>query len=350
MAEPLFWKGRRVLLTGATGFIGSALVDRLLALGADVSAVIRTTDYSRPYFFGPASKIQGVRVITGDIRDFQTVQRAVVQTEPALIFHLAAITQVVEAKGMPLETYQTNVLGTVNVLEAARQATALCDLNTPSVIVASSDKAYGRPLAKPVLESTPFNPFHPYDASKAAADIAALSYSRHYDMPITIARMANVFGPGDTNWRRLVPGTIRSIMLGEPVVLRSDGKAVRDYLYIDDAVEAYLLLAQSLQSITDSGWRMKGSAWGRAFNFPGLSFKVLDVVALIALSMGYKSIKPVVLDQADDETQVLELSTLDSFDVVGNYLTTNMADGIARTVEWMRRAYGSRYQSKVVAE
>lgn len=339
MAEAAFWKGRRVLLTGATGFIGNAVVDRLLALGADVAAIVRTTDYSRPYFFSPAWKLHAVRAFTGDIRDFQAVQRAVVQSEPQTIFHLAAVTQVVEAQGMPLETYQTNVLGTLNVLEAARQARDIT-VQAPAIVIASSDKAYGRPVARPVIESTPVNPFHPYDASKAAADLVALSYCRHYGLPITIARMANVYGPGDTNWRRLIPGTIRSIVRGETIVLRSDGQAVRDYLYIDDAVEAYLLLAQRLLPMTGGGWYMAGPSCGKVFNFPGQSWKVLDIVNLISLAMKYTG-KPEILDRADDETQVLELATLDGPDVLGEYLRTSIADGLDKTIAWVRQ-YGER--------
>ena len=324
--EPAFWKGKRVLLTGAAGFIGNALVNQLLAFGADVSAVIRTQDYSLPYYARPTWQMRSIRGFTGDVRDYQTVQRAMVQAEPQVIFHLAAVTQVVEAKRMPLETYQTNVMGTVNVCEAARDVAP-----DASLVIASSDKAYGRQDAAATAD-TPFNPHHPYDASKAAADLAALSYARHYRVPLALTRMANVYGPGDTNWRRIIPGTIRSVMRQEDVIVRSDGQQVRDYLFITDAVAGYLTLAQFLH--TDGNWKRRSLAEGKAFNFAGQSAKVIDIVRLIAATMRYTR-EPVVLGQALDETPVLRLDDMDTRDVLGWEPKTSLAAGIDATINWL---------------
>lgn len=326
MVDLAFWKRKKVLITGATGFIGNALVERLLEGDADVSAIVRTTDFGEPFFYEPAWKMRSVRTFTGDVRDYQLVHRAMVQAEPQVIFHLAAVTQVVEAKRMPLETYQTNVMGTVNICEAARDVAP-----DASLVIASSDKAYGRQEGRAGSE-TPPNPHHPYDASKAAAETVALSYARHYRVPLSITRMSNIYGPGDRNWRRIIPGTVRSILRGEEIVLRSDGKQVRDYLYIDDAVAGYLTLAQVLH--TEGNWVRKSLAEGVAFNFAGQSANVLDIVRLISATM-HCTKEPVVLGQAMDETPVLLLDDMRTRDLLGWEPKVSLADGIDATIAWL---------------
>lgn len=328
MVDLTFWKRKKVLITGATGFIGNALVERLLTADADVSAIVRTTDFGEPFFCKPSWQMRSVRTFTGDVRDYQLVQRAMVQAEPDVIFHLAAVTQVVEAKRMPLETYQTNILGTVNVLEATRDAAP-----EASVIVASSDKAYGRQEGM-ASNQTPHNPHHPYDASKAAAEIVALSYARHYSVPLSITRMSNIYGPGDRNWRRIIPGTVRSILRREEIVLRSDGKQVRDYLYIDDAVDGYLTLAQFLH--TDGAWVRKSLAEGVAFNFAGQSANVLDIVRLISATMRYAK-EPVILGQALDETPILLLDDMRTRDLLGWEPKVSLPAGIDATIAWLAK-------------
>lgn len=337
MNKPEWWKCKRVLITGATGFIGSALADVLRSFGCEVAAIVRSTDFSRPFFRTEGGALLRTRLFTGDIRDYQTCLRAFVQFEPEVVFHLAAVTQVVEARGMPLETFETNVMGTVNMLEAMRQF-QLSVGKTPVMVVASSDKVYGRQEVLPVRETATFEPWHPYDASKGGGDLAALAYAREYGLPIAVTRMANIYGPGDTNWRRIIPGTVKAVLSREPVIIRSDGTQVREYIYIRDAVDAYLKLAHNLQNGYIFGdWFSHSPLSARAFNFPGYAATPMQIVRHVAHLLPHGETPRVkILNQAQDETPEVRLHADDVFDLVGQYLKTDIVTGLRSTVTWTR--------------
>lgn len=339
-----FLKGHSVLVTGASGFIGGALTTRLISMGAKVYVLSLTVDMKRPLFgtntvFNVDSDAKplalGVeKVIHGDLKQFDDCIHAVAVSEPDYIFHLGATTQVTEAAQTPVETFRVNALGTMNILESVRR-TRTNTLDT-KVVVASSDKAYGdpSPTELPLYEDAHLRPVHPYDLSKACADLIARSFARFYGLRVQVTRLANVYGPGDTNWKRLIPGVLRWVIQGNTPVIRSDGKQVRQYLYIGDAVEAYLALA--LKMGTEPTLEN-----GRAFNFaPEQKHSVMDVVGEIvklANVRGFDTMEPTILNEAKDETPALELDYFQAREVLGWTPETSLAVGLTNTFAWVKR-------------
>src|SRR5205823_8177859 len=226
VAGPMFWRDRRVLVTGATGFLGAHLTGLLVDLGAEVAIVVRDTV---PATAVMTPWLDRVSVVSGDVRDQALLERALGEYEVRTAFHLAAQTQVEVANRNAVSTFESNIGGTWSMLEASRRSPLV-----EQVVLASSDKAYGTQPRLPYSEDMPLLAVHPYDVSKACADLITVSYHRVWGVPVAITRCGNFFGPGDTNWARLVPGTIRSLLRGERPVIRSDGTPVRDYLYVVD--------------------------------------------------------------------------------------------------------------------
>ena len=233
-----FWRERRVFVTGATGIVGSWLVRELLAHGASVAVLVRDADPQSELL--RSADVQRCTVFNGTVEDLWTLERAISLHEAEYVFHLAAQTIVGVAHRNPFTTFETNVRGTYNLLEAARIHGSL----VRGVIVASSDKAYGEVDALPYVESMALRGRHPYEVSKSCTDLIAASYWHTYGVPVTIARCGNIYGGGDLNWSRIVPGTIRSILRGERPTLRSDGTFRRDYIYVKDVARAYMLLGE----------------------------------------------------------------------------------------------------------
>ena len=262
---------RPVLVTGASGLLGGALVSRLLARGARVCVLLRDdVPDCRLVRSGDIDRVVRVR---GDVTRLDEVERALAEREIDALFHLAAQAIVGTARTSPWQTFESNVRGTWNVLEAARRADRL-----GAIVVASSDKAYGPSDDLPYRESHPLGAVGPYDASKAMTDIVSQSYAATYDLPLAIVRAGNLYGPGDLHWSRLIPGMIRARLRGAQPVLRSTGRAVRDWLFVDDAVDAYLAIAERAG---DVGVR------GEAFNVSkGAPFSVLEVCAKIDTALG----------------------------------------------------------------
>jgi CDP-glucose 4,6-dehydratase len=231
---------------------------------------------SRSDLVGSRFDIEGLRerciLEEGSLTDLDSLRRALRRHPLREVFHLGAQTQVGAAYRDPLATWETNIRGTYNLFEALRERGG-----ETRVVVASSDKAYGSHEELPYREDFPLQPSYPYDVSKAATDMIARSYAATYDMPVAVTRLANVYGPGDVNWARLVPDTARSLLRGERPVIRSDGTPERDYIYVEDAADAYLAVAGSLDSREN---------WGRAWNAgSGEPHSVLDVVGrLIEIS------------------------------------------------------------------
>jgi len=252
VTEDRFWLDRPTLVTGATGFLGGWLVRRLLDLGADVVCLVR--DWEPHSEFVRAGLQQRVRVVRGNVRDQPLIERILGEYEVDTAFHLAAQTIVGIASRNPVSTFESNVQGTWSLLEACRRSPSV-----RQIVVASSDKAYGAQEDLPYTEDMPLQARHPYDVTKSAADLISSSYASAFGLPVAITRCGNLYGGGDLNWNRLVPGTIRSVLRGIRPVIRSDGRYVRDYLHAEDAAIAYILLAEAL-----AGDR---SLAGEAFNF-----------------------------------------------------------------------------------
>lgn len=320
MSDPTFWRNRPTLVTGATGFLGSHLTHRLCEAGAAVTIVVRdevpATDIVRGW-------LDQVTVVRGDITDERSMERAIGDYEIRTVLHLAAQSQVPVANRNPLETFDSNIAGTWVLLEAARRAPTV-----EQVVTASSDKAYGRQTSLPYTESMPLLAQHPYDASKACADIISLTYARSFGLPVCITRCGNFFGPGDTNWERIVPGTFRSVLRGERPVIRSDGTMVRDYLYADDGALAYLALAEAMAD--------DPALAGEAFNFSiEQPMSVLEMVEHIQRAAG-TDLEPDIRGVATNEIDAQHLSAEKARTRLGWSPRCTVEEAMERTAAWYR--------------
>lgn len=321
-----WWPGRRALVTGATGIVGSWLCEELLRRGAAVAALVLDDDpQSRFYREGIA---EHCTVVRGDLARFQDCMHAINVPEVDTIFHLGAQTIVGTALRDPLETFEANIRGTYNLLEAVRRLAPLVQ----SVVVASSDKAYGESPLLPYTETTALAGTYPYDVSKTCADLLARSYGQTYGLPIGIARCGNIYGGGDLNWSRIVPGTIRSILLGEQPVVRSTGTPTRDYFFVRDAVDAYLVLAEATA---------RNAFRGEAFNFsPQSRYTVLEIVDAIGSAMSVKP-NPRILGTATAEILDQALDATKAREQLGWTASWSLEDGLAETVAWYRKFLSS---------
>jgi CDP-glucose 4,6-dehydratase len=262
-------------------------------------------------------------VVRGDVIDSALIERVLSEYAVETVFHLAAQTIVSTALASPVATFEANVAGTWTVLDACRRSTSV-----GQIVLASSDKAYGEQEDLPYREDSPLQGRHPYDTSKACADLIAQAYARAFDLPVAITRYANLFGGGDLHWSRVVPGTIRSLVRGEPPVIRSDGRYVRDYLYVEDAVAAYMLVAERLAERPDLA--------GEAFNFSNEQpLTVLELVQRITALAG-STVHPVVLDEAMHEIRCQYLSAEKAREVLGWRPRFALEEGLRRTIEWYR--------------
>jgi CDP-glucose 4,6-dehydratase len=286
MAMTPFWRDRPTFVTGATGLVGGALVRRLVDGEADIVCLVR--DWVPQSELVSSRLIDRVKVVRGDVGDQALLERALGEYEIDTVIHLAAQTIVGIANRNPISTFESNVAGTWGLLEAARRSPTV-----KSIVVASSDKAYGEPETLPYTEDAPLRGRHPYDVSKSCADLIAQSYAWTYDLPVAITRCGNFYGPGDLNWNRIVPGTIRSVIRGQPPVIRSDGTYIRDYFYAEDGALANILLAQKVNENPDLR--------GHAFNFSNeAQVTVLELVNRISALMDSK-LEPEVRNEASNE-------------------------------------------------
>ena len=319
------WHGTRVLVTGAGGFVGGALAAELVRRGASVVTILRDARGDRRLsLLGIAGRVE---VVYGSIADYATVERTFNEYEVEHCFHLAAQAMVGVANRSPLSTFESNIRGTWTLLEAARQSRFL-----RGFVFASSDKVYGDQAALPYTEDAPLCAIYPYDASKLCAETLVRSYAATFGLPIGIVRCANIYGDGDLAWSRIVPGTIRSMLSGESPLIRSDGTLERDYLYISDAVDAYLTLGEAIA---------RDDVNGQAFNFGwGRGFSALQIVRAI-LAHADRPIEPTILGQNRGEIQRQWLSAEKASRVLGWSPKVLLDEGIFRSVRWYREFLGA---------
>ena len=321
-----FWKWKNVFITGCTGFLGYWLTDYLFREGATIVGLVRDSVPQSSFF---RSKLnEKVSVVRGEVENFLLLERIINEYEVDTVFHLAAQPIVGAANRSSLATFETNVKGTWNILEACRRSNPLIK----RIIVASSDKAYGIQEDLPYTEEAPLQGSHPYDVSKTCADLIASSFFTTYQLPVAITRCGNFYGGGDLNFNRLVCGTIRSVVHNKPVVIRSDGTPKRDYLYIEDAVTAYTTLAEKLEG---------HSLFGEAFNFSGgKPLSVLDMTKLILELMQKKDHPVEILNQSSGEIKDQYLSTEKSQKILQWTPHHSLAEGLRKTIDWYQSFFG----------
>jgi len=319
------WNQHRILVTGATGIVGSWVVKRLLAEKASVVCFIRDWDPRSELI--RSGDVFKTTVVNGRLEHFPDVERAVNEHEIDTVIHLGAQTIVGTAFRNPWPTLEANIRGAYNLLEACRLHRDL----VRRIVVASSDKAYGHPQTLPYTEDMPLVGRHPYDVSKSCADLLAAMYAETYGMPIAVARCGNIYGGGDLNWSRIVPGTIRSAHFGQRPVLRSDGRFIRDYIFVADIVEAYLRLAEHAE---------RPDVRGHAFNFsPQSRVSVLDITNLILRIMERPDLEPVILDNAQGEIRDQYLDASKARRILQWTPAHSLDDGLLRTVAWYREFF-----------
>lgn len=321
MMNTQFWRDRPTFVTGATGLVGGSVVRKLVEAGADVVCLVR--DWVPQSEVVTSRMIDRVNVVRGDVCDQETLERALGEYEINTVVHLAAQTIVGIANRNPVSTFESNIKGTWALLEACRRTPTV-----KSIVLASSDKAYGDHDKLPYDETTPLRGMHPYDVSKSCADLIAQTYAVTYNTPVAITRCGNFFGGGDLNWNRIVPGTIRSVVRGQPPVIRSDGKFERDYFFVEDGAAAYLLLAEKLHG--------DASLNGHAFNFSNEEkLTVLEMVDRI-LKLMRSDLRPEIRNEASNEIREQYLDASKAKRMLGWKPMFTLDSGLAQTIDWYK--------------
>lgn len=324
-----YWKGKNVLVTGCTGLIGSWLTMSLADRGAQVVGLVR--DRVPNAYLAWSEYRQKIATVSGSVTDYELIERTLAEYEIDTCFHLAAQAIVSVANRSPLSTFESNVRGTWVVLEAVR--------NTPQVkrvVVASSDKAYGAKDKLPYDETDSLDALYPYDVSKAMADMLSRSYAVSFQVPVAVTRCGNAYGAGDLNFSRIVPGTIRSLLAGERPIIRSDGTALRDYLYVPDIVEAYLRTAEGLD---------RPEIRGQVFNFgTNAPVSVLELVRTMVKISGRKDLEPEVRGKGKlpGEIHAQYLSSEKARKMLGWTPKYSLEQGLQATYDWYRKHFGQQ--------
>lgn len=322
-----FWEDRNVFVTGATGFLGSRLIEKLIEKRANISCLVR--DWVPNSYLVLSGSLEKVNVVRGELEDYCTVLRSINENEIEVVFHLGAQTIVGTASRSVFSTFESNIKGTWNVLEACSTCSGL----VKRVIIASSDKAYGIHEKLPYTEETPLRGFFPYDVSKSCSDLLASSYYHSSGLPVGITRCGNLYGGGDLNFNRIVPGTIKSIILDQQPIIRSDGKFIRDYFYVEDAVAAYIYLAEQME---------QRNLYGEAFNFgTETPLTVIDLVNRIIKLMGRDDLEPLILNEASNEIREQYLDCTKAKKTLNWQAKYPIEIGLEKTIKWYRQYLNS---------
>jgi len=319
--DPQFWNERSVFVTGCSGFLGGWLTRALLDHGARVCGLVRTRSATRPLFGdGLADRVSTVH---GTVGDLSLLGDTLAEQDVEVVFHLAAQAITSAARRDPIGTLDTNVRGTWNVLEASRRAGSV-----KAVVIASSVKVYGAQPTLPFSEDAPLNGVQPYDVSKIGAELVSSTYHKAYGLPVVITRCGNLYGGGDLHWDRIVPGTIRAATDGRAPVVRSGGTPLRDYVYVEDAIDAFLRLAQIAEEPTVAG---------QAFNVgTGAPVSELEMTEQILGVMGLTDLDPEVQPASPGEIVHQSLAPDKLQSATGWVASRELVDGLARTVAWYR--------------
>ena len=316
-----FWRDRRVFVTGGSGLIGGWLIEELLNQGADVIVLLR--DWLPRSKLLSETKLKKASIVRGNLSDPKQLERILSEYEVQNVIHLAAQTIVPIANKNPLSTFESNIAGTWNLLEASRHVQSVS-----SIVVASSDKAYGDAPSLPYQEEMPLRAVYPYDVSKACADMICLSYAKTFNLPVSITRCGNFFGGGDLNWSRIIPGTIRASIRAEAPVIRSDGTLIRDYIYVEDAVNAYLTLSKALSE--------NSNLKGEAFNFSNETQRtVLELTSFILDELN-SDLAPIVQGNNKGEIKAQYLDSSKASRLLGWKAQFGLDEGLKKTIKWYK--------------
>lgn len=315
-----FWKGKRVLITGYEGFLGSWLTRFLLQEGATIVGLdIRTR---RAQTVLTKRELDAIAIVKGSVESFSVLDRICTRHKVEFVFHLAAKSLVGECLRDPMKAFSVNIKGTWNVLEVCRQHNGIA-----GCIIASSDKAYGSHKKLPYKEDFALQGNHPYDVSKSCADLLATTYFHTYQTLVCITRCGNLYGPGDFNFSRIVPDAIRCGLKGTRLSIRSDGKCIREYVYVKDIALAYMLLAEKM---------IKKGIGGEAFNFSDEKpLSVLAMVQAVYRVLGYAP-DYVIMDQANCEIQEQFLCSRKARRVLGWKPRYTLQRGLQETIQWYK--------------
>jgi CDP-glucose 4,6-dehydratase len=315
-----FWKGRSVLITGFEGFLGSNLTQALLHCGAKVVGLDIKT--GRKGTILTAEDYRKMTVIKGSVTNYRLLKNVLTRKKIDVVFHLAAEAIVGRCYDNPQRTFSANIEGTWKVLEACRNSKTV-----KSIIIASSDKAYGSHKKLPYTEESPLIGNHPYDVSKSCADLIAYTYFHTYGLPVCITRCGNIYGPGDFNFSRIIPDVIRCSLTEKRFLIRSNGKFTRDYVYVDDIVEGYILLAEKLEA---------RQLAGQAFNFSIENpITVLELLKQIdKASIQYGKLEYKILNTAKYEIKKQYLSSAKARKILGWKPKHTLNQGLQKTINW----------------
>lgn len=313
-------KEKNVLITGAAGLVGGHLTEKLVEIGANVH-ITRRSFNPNSYFTRKKLNEKVVSAVC-DIKDFNRVFDVISKYEIEYIFHVAAQPIVDTAYINPRETLESNIMGTVNILEAARYSPRV-----KGVVVASSDKAYGKKCSN-AKENEPMAGDHPYDVSKSCADLIARTYAATYGLPVAVSRFGNIYGPGDMNFNRIVPGIMKTILKDETLEIRSDGAFIRDYVYVKDVADGYIVLMENMDKVK-----------GEAFNFSaGYNFSVLDMIKKVEKILN-KKCKHKILNTQKNEIPFQSLNFEKAEKVLGWKSQYTLEEGIVETFDWYKEYF-----------
>ena len=322
----MFWQDKRVFVTGGSGLVGGWLVEKLLQQGADVIVLLR--DWVPQSRLLSSKNLKNATIVRGDLSDTRQLERILAEYEVQSVIHLAAQTIVPIANKNPLSTFESNIAGTWNLLEACRHVKSVT-----SIVVASSDKAYGDVPLLPYKEDMSLQAVYPYDVSKACADMISVSYAKSFDLPVAITRCGNFFGGGDLNWNRIIPGTIRSVIRDQAPVIRSDGTLIRDYIYVEDAVSAYMTLTEALTK--------DKSLKGEALNFSNETQKTVLELSKDILTLLGSDLLPIVQGNNNGEIKAQYLDSSKAHRMLHWKASFGLDEGLKKTVEWYKEYFRS---------
>ncbi len=321
-----FWRDRNVFITGAAGFVGARIALMLVEQGARIVCLQR--DGVRHSSLDVFDLRRRATIVQGSIEDLALMERILNEYEIESVFHLAAQAIVGAANRSPLSTLETNIRGSYLLLEACRRSPLI-----RRIIVASSDKAYGSHAELPYTEEHPLLGLFPYDASKACTDILARSFAHSFGMPVAVTRFANIYGPGDLNLSRIVPGTFLSLLRNEAPIVRSDGTPIREFVHVDDVARGYLMLAERIDDCR-----------GEAFNFGAdAPIGILDLIRMMIRIAGREGeLEPRVMLQRkiDGEIDAQYLSADKATQRLGWKEQISLEEGLRGTYEWYRDYLG----------